>query len=288
MTVGNLYNQFREYLEKHGIEGSGTDASFIIAHHLGLKPHELMLNRNKEVPPLKISAIRSSMKKRGKGMPAAYILGYKHFFQDKFITGPGALIPRADSEHIIYAADELRGNFKNIIDIGTGSGALALSLSRIYPLSHITALDINTGPLEDNIRSLGIKNVSPLKSDFLKAGDGIKKRPFLYDLIVSNPPYLSKEDMKKYGPAGLRFEPFKAFYGGMDGLVFYRAIALFSLKALEKDGYIIVEIDYKWAEIRDIFVSAGFTLKEIRKDYNGLERVMVVKLTNCEKNFNNI
>ena len=147
---------------------------------------------------------------------------------------------------------------------------------------------MNTGPLEDNIRSLGLQNVAPLKSDFLKTGDRIKgKRPFLYDMRVSNPPYLSGEDMKKYGRS-LRFEPFKAFYGGKDGLVFYRAIACFALQALDKGGYIIVEVDYKWPEIRDIFESAGFTVKEIRKDYNGLERVMVVKFTNCEKDFNNI
>ena len=139
------------------------------------------------------------------------------------------------------------------------------------------AIDLDTGAAAKNIKRLGVINITLVKSDFMTFKDGIKgRRDFLYDLIVSNPPYLSAEDMKKFGHA-LRYEPARAFYGGFDGLDFYRAISSFAKIGLSKGGYIIVEIDYKWPLVLKIFREEGFFIKEIRKDYNGLERVMVVR-----------
>jgi len=277
MTAGELFIEFKTYLEKHGIKDAGNDCAFLISHHLKLKPYEVFLNRNMEVNPKLKARIERSMRERGRCIPAEYILGYKYFYLDKFIINSKVLIPRADSEHIIYAAVEQNTDFKNIIDIGTGCGSLAVSLSRIYPSSNITALDLNISVAAENIRRLGIKNINVVKSDFLKNMDGIKgDRTFHYDLIVSNPPYLSAKDMKKYRKA-LRYEPYRAFYGGADGLKFYSSISSFAKSCLIKGGSIIIEIDYKWPEIFNIFLRDGFSVKEIRKDYSGLERVMVVK-----------
>lgn len=277
MTIGLLYNRFRSYLEKHGIPDPDIDARYIISYHLGLKTHELFLKKDAEVPFFKRAVIEYSMRQRGFSRPSAYITGFKYFYRDKFKVGPGTLIPRADTEHIVYAAEELKPGYNNIIDIGTGSGALAVSLARIYPLSRITALDIDTGAAKWNIKRLGIKNISLCKTDFLKNLDGVKdKRTFYYDLIVSNPPYLSAADMKKHSGA-LRYEPARAFYGGEDGLSFYSAISLFAASGLSRGGYIIVETDYKWPEVVKIFSLGGFSIVEVRKDYGGLERVVVAR-----------
>ncbi len=277
MTAGEIYNSFKAYLENRGIPDPGTDALYIISHHLGLKPYEIFLKRNLKVPLLTMALIKHSMIERGRSKPVAYILGYKYFYLDKFIVNSGTIIPRSDSEHLIYAAEELQSDFKNIIDIGTGSGALAVSLSRINPSSRITAIDIDIGVAAQNIKRLGAKNITLIKSDFLKNRDGIKgNRTFCYDLIVSNPPYLSMEDMKKFSGT-LCYEPFRAFYGGENGLAFYCAISEFAKAGLLKGGFIIIEIGYKWPEVMKIFEDHGFSIIGIRKDYGGLERVMVIR-----------
>ncbi len=286
-TLGLLWKEWKNYLKNKGVPSPDIDVNFIISHHLRMKPYEIALKKDRHIPIWERLLIDRSIRERGKFKPVAYILGYKYFYRDKFLVNKKTLIPRADTEHLLYAAEEAEYPFKNILEIGTGSGAIAVSLSRLFPAACITALDMETSIAGKNIKRLKIKNIRLLKEDFFKYPDRMKKKDSedknlkgnnpLYDLIISNPPYLSKLDLKNLGRDALLYEPMRAFYGGEDGLDFYRGIAGFALDFLIKEGFIIVETDYKWEKAVGIFKDAGFSKISVKKDYNGLERVITIK-----------
>ncbi len=278
MTVGEIRKRSVEYLTGRGISDPRIDSDYIISWLLGIRPGELPAKSGSKVPFFKKIVIENSVRQRGRNKPVAYILGYKYFYLDKFLVNRRSLIPRADTEHLIYAAVENGAAFKNILDVGTGSGALAMSLSRIFPKALIRAVDRDISIAARNKKALDIKNVTLIKTDFIRNGDGLKgEKAWLYDLIISNPPYLSSSDMKKLGKDALLYEPRKAFYGGIDGLDFYRKISSFAVSRLGKGGSIIVETDYKWRRVLDIFLKSGMHEIRVLKDYGGLERVIEVR-----------
>ena len=274
MTVAEIYDRSLDILGRANLPTPDIDAKAIISHHLDVERNELFLNRDRALTPVQLSRIKRDVLRRARFEPVAYILGYKYFFHDKFLVSRGVLIPRADTEHLIYAVQNAGRAFKNILDIGTGSGAIAVSLSRVFPSSSITAVDVNLAAARRNIRSLGIRNVRLVRKNFLRLGNAFAKRKF--DLIVSNPPYLSKEDMNSLGEDAKRYEPRRAFYGGKDGMDFYRKIAGFAGTRLENDGLIVLETDHKWKIVREICWKEGFHHIEVFQDYNGLERTLVV------------
>jgi len=275
MNLGCIYKRSLEYLKDKKIPTPDKDAQYIIAHFLKISPHEIFINRDREVSPFKSFLIKRAIVSRGKFKPIAYILKRKYFYRDVFFVNNKVLIPRSDTEHLIYAVEEINTPFKNILEIGTGSGAIAVSLSRLYPAANIIALDIYTAIARKNIKRLGIKNIFLEKKNFFKWMPNNKNG--LFDLIISNPPYLSEKDLKNLGKDAALYEPKKAFYGGKDGLDFYRAIAEFAKAGLLKLGYVILEVDYKWKKVMHIFEKEGFGKIVVKKDYNDLERVLVVQ-----------
>lgn len=274
MTVGVIYDRSVLALKKAGIPDPETDARFLVATRLGIERSSLFLEKNRKIGFLEKNRIGSDIRRRARFEPVAYILGYKDFFQDRFLVSRGSLIPRADTEHLLYAVQETGRKFSRIIDVGTGSGAIAVSLARLFPDSAITALDKNIRHVRLNVKRLGTGNIKIVKADFLKGPASLKEGN--YDLIVSNPPYLSEDDLKNLGRDARSYEPMRAFYGGKDGLVFYRKLAEFSREHLEPNGLIVLETDHKWEAVREIFRQAGFTRCEMKKDYNGLDRVLVI------------
>lgn len=274
MTVAEIYDRSLDILGRANVPTPDIDAKAIVSHHLGLERNELFLNRERVLTTAQRSRIERDTVRRARFEPVAYILGYKYFFHDKFLVFRGVLIPRADTEHLIYAVQNTGRTFKNVLDIGTGSGAIAVSLSRVFPSASITALDVRLAAARRNIRSLGIRNVRLVRKNFMRPGNSFSGKKF--DLIVSNPPYLSKEDMNSLGEDAKRYEPRRAFYGGKDGMDFYRKIAEFAGKHLENDGLIVLETDHKWKQVREIYWKEGFHHIEVFQDYNGLERTLIV------------
>ncbi len=293
LTVDKIYKFSLKLLSSKDIPSPELDARVIIAHHLGINRNDLFLHKTEKINPILIMQILISIFKRRRFMPVAYILGYKYFFQDKFFVSKKTLIPRADSEHLLYAVQAYYCNecqsYKNneksrfkepkkIIDIGTGTGAIAVSLARLFPEALIQAIDIDISTLRKNIKRIGINNIELIRLDFLRY-DLQRRHDLLFagfDLIISNPPYLSKIDLEKLGNDARLYEPQKAFYGGEDGLNFYRKIAEFSIGKLNPDGLVVLEVDYKWEKVKDIFSAKGFKYIEMFRDYNGLERVLTI------------
>lgn len=278
MTVHEALTSAITRFDKAGSDSPEADARMMLGHLLNLNPNQLFLKKRDTLSPRQSKAWEKLVRRREKLEPVALILGYKDFYRDRFLVSRHTLIPRPDTEHLLYAAEELKIPVCRALDIGTGTGAIAFSLARIFPEAQIQALDIDLRTARKNALLFHLPQVRLISGNFLhwKSSPRLKKTlSGPYDLILSNPPYLAPEDFSLLDPASARFEDRKAFYGGKDGMDFYRAIAFFSKERLNPGGAVIVETDHKFKKVMEIFQTAGFTSCEVRKDYGGRERVLI-------------
>lgn len=220
---------------------------------------------------LKINDIE---KKINDGMPLQYAIGYWQFYGLGLNVDERALIPRFETEILVdyILKSDMKKN--NILDIGTGSGAISLSLAKNLKNSKIIGVDIEEKALylaNENKDKLNLKNVSFLKSNLFSNVDG------QFDIIVSNPPYISEEDYKKLDKK-LFFEPKSALVGGKDGLDFYKEIIKKSPIYLNKGGHLVFEIGYDQKDvINDLLIKSDFKNIENKKDFNGFDRIIIAE-----------
>ncbi len=277
MNLFKLYQFSKNYLKSKKIETYEEDAQYLISSILSISKYQIFTEKERKIPLNKLIKVLILLRKRAKKMPVAYILGYQYFYNKKFIVDKKTFIPKFDTEHLISAILQLNKEFHCILDVCTGSGVLAICLSKIFPSSRIIGIDKYIKVARKNAKLLESKNTEFFKIDFFKS----KKYPFSgkFDLIVSNPPYLSEDDFKILSEESKKYEPFRAFWGGKDGLFFYEKIASFSIDFLLKNGYIVLEIDHKWEKVIEIFIRYGYNEKLISviKDFNNFERVLVIR-----------
>lgn len=221
--------------------------------------------------------ISSVLKRRIKGEPIQYILGETEFMGLLFKVTPDVLIPRPETEILVETV--LKYNPKKILELGTGSGCIAVSLAKFIPAAEIVVLDISQKALNVAEENAHLNNVSDkisfLKSDLFTNYD----LPITnYDLIVSNPPYIPSSEISGLAPE-IQFEPRVALDGGKDGFGFYRKIIKSAPLYLKKSGYLILEMGFgQSAEIRKFLQnSLNFEIIEVVKDYNNIDRVMVAR-----------
>ena len=215
------------------------------------------------------------MKQRRIRYPLQYILGSWSFFGREFSVGPGVLIPRADTELLVETALGLIKNTENaeIIDLCAGTGCIGISLGLEKADSSVTLVE--KYPEAARYSAMNIADNRAFNGTLLNGdvalGDGNTKS---YDLIVSNPPYITNEDMKKLQPE-VEFEPYTALKGGDDGCDFYRAIIKNYLPSLKKGGHIVFEVGIGEAEtVAELLRSAGLSGVECRRDYGEVDRVV--------------
>ncbi|MBR2500147.1 MAG: peptide chain release factor N(5)-glutamine methyltransferase [Clostridia bacterium] len=219
------------------------------------------------------------VKRRADGEPFSYITGTKEFMSLDFKVKEGVLIPRPDTETLVSHIIE---TFKNknalILDLCTGSGAIAVSIAKYLEDSFITAVDISDVCIEtakENAETNGVADrVDIVKKDILTGFSTDKQ----FDCIVSNPPYIKTEDIKTLMKDVKDFEPTLALDGGNDGLIFYRKISTLAKKLLKKDGMLAFEIGHNQAEdVYDIMKNEGFSEIDFVKDLAGINRVIYGK-----------
>ncbi len=221
--------------------------------------------------------------KRLEGFPLQYIIGETEFFGLRFKVDERAFIPRPETEILVEKTIErVKGQGLSdkvmVLDIGTGSGAIAIALAKSLPRAQITASDISGGALDLARENAKINEVDN-KIDFVRSDlfDNISFKE--YDLIVSNPPYIVSGDMDSL-PRDVKHEPAIALDGGNDGLDFYRGIINRGKEFLKKGGFILFEIGFGQSKkIKHIFAATGwFDIVDAVKDYNDIERVIVARL----------
>ena len=214
-------------------------------------------------------------KKLAAHIPAQYIIGHAEFFGMQLKVDERVLIPRPETEELVelILAENLKDNLK-VLDIGTGSGAIALVLAKNRPDWSVTAADISQDALELATENANVQN---LNLSFIKS-DCFSKISSKYDIIVSNPPYISREDQEEVGLNVLHSEPHLALFADEDGLAIYRRIAEDFKDYLNDGGKIYLEIGYKQGQsVPDLF-RKNFPEKRVRtlKDQFGQDRMVVI------------
>ncbi|MDD2928893.1 MAG: peptide chain release factor N(5)-glutamine methyltransferase [Sideroxydans sp.] len=215
---------------------------------------------------------QTSLQRRLQGEPLAYILGEREFFGLNFKVTPATLIPRPDTELLVeQALARIPSHGARVLDLGTGSGAIALSIAHARPDVEMTAVDASEAALavaQENARRLGIRNAGFVLSDWFSALAGLH-----FDLIVSNPPYIAEQDIH-LGQGDLRFEPASALAAGVDGLDDIRRIIAGAVSHLTGSGWLLLEHGYdQAARVRALLRHAGFENVISNNDLAGIERV---------------
>ena len=275
-TIGALLQWTQQYFAGKGIDSPRLDAEILLAHVLHKERIYLYAHYDEPMNGEELAAYRAMVKQRADRLSVAHILGTKAFMGLDFKVSEDVLIPRPETEMLVetvVAAAE--GTAPAIIDIGTGSGAIILSLLHYLPQATGTGVDISPKALAiaaENGRTLSLDGrVTWIESDlFTKVPKGA------CDWLVSNPPYLTKGDMEHLQPE-VRHDPALALYGGDDGLEFYRRIAAESPAYVKAGGHCAVEIGAGQADaVTAIFCRHGaYDHEQTVKDYGGIDRVLV-------------
>lgn len=253
---------------------------------LGLDRVGLITNAHEPVPMDQLSAFKSLAARRQLGEPIAYLVGEQEFFSRPFHVNPHVLIPRPETEELVERALALleqrakENLLTRVLDIGTGSGAIAITLALENPILEVTGSDISTAALQvaqHNAAQLKAQHLRWVHSDVLDAFLDPHSQPPAqqFDLIVSNPPYIEAGDIH-LSTGDLRFEPQDALTDHRDGYRFYERIAQDSLPLLRPAGMVLVEHGHQQQErIIELFKAAGFSQVTGFKDLANLPRMVL-------------
>ena len=213
------------------------------------------------------------LERRRKGEPIQYITGETEFYGLPFLVTPDVLIPRPETEHLVEKVIELASDFAapRIVDVGTGSGAIAVALAHKLPHASITATDISLRALalaEENAKSNGA-SIRFLVGDLLAPTEGER-----FEIIVSNPPYVAMSDRDSLDVEVRDYEPALALFAGEDGLEVYRRLIPAAFEALTPGGFLVLEIGYSQSPaITELLTCSGFQQIEFVPDLQGISRV---------------
>ncbi len=249
----------------------------ILCHAMGVSKAYLIAHRDEPLTHLQESQFQSFVAKRLKGEPVAYILGEREFYSLPFKVTPAVLIPRPETELLVeLALAHIPQNTSlQILDLGTGSGAVAITLAKHRPLACVTAIDQSQEALNvarDNAARLATKNITFLQSDWYQS---VKDQ--IFDIIVSNPPYIAENDIHLQ-QGDLRFEPVSALASGIDGMTDIRTIVCGAKQHLSPGGWLLFEHGYDQAEACKALLDLhGFIQTESVDDLAKIPRVTLGK-----------
>jgi release factor glutamine methyltransferase len=270
--------QIRRTLSTSQIDEPDIDAELLLRHATNLSKDKLYVQYNRRLTDKETHLLYSLIQRRLKGEPVAYILGYKEFFGLNFDVNPSVLIPRPETELLVEKAIEFaqQQNIRLIADIGTGSGAIAISLAKHLPDAKIYAVDISADALKiakANCKKHDVTDhVGPLHGNLL---DPI---PEPVDLIVANLPYVKNADWEQL-PAGIKAnEPKSALAGGTDGLDVIKELLATAKDKLRPNGAMLLEIGYDQGEETLKLAKKYFpkATAELYTDLAGLDRVVSI------------
>ena len=280
-TVLALVESTTGVFADRGIDSPRLTAELLLGRVLGIDRIGIYTHFDRPVDPQEIRTFRELVRRRIAHEPVQYILGETGFMGLRFEVNNDVLIPRPETEllveHVVALEKEHPGSVRNILDIGTGSGNIALSLLRMIPGASADAVDVSARALEvarRNALALGVADrVRFLAGDILD--DEYSTGTHSYDLVASNPPYISAAEFRLLDPEVRDFEPALATTDGGDGLTFYRVIAKRSVSFLRPGGSCLVEVAYNQHEaVIELFRGAGLTRISTLHDYEGIPRIV--------------
>jgi release factor glutamine methyltransferase len=273
------------YLTEKGFDESRLNVELLLAHTLRLKRIQLYTNFDRPLLEDELSSFKASFQRRMQHEPLQYIIGTTEFMGLEFSVDKRVLIPRPETEVLVelavrFVGENYGGRPVRVLDIGTGSGCIAISLVKMISTANVTAIDISEGAAavaQANASKNGVdERVAIIVQDVLRS----EEKDFLakFQLIVSNPPYISASEFGVLAPEIREFEPPSATTDGGDGLSFYRHISNVGRSWLEPGGSVIVEFAYNQSElVQKIFVDAGWQEVQVTKDYSGTPRCLLAR-----------
>lgn len=250
----------------------------------GLQPYQLLLDKDRQLTVIEKERIAGILLRLQQSEPIQYILGKCDFYDLTFKVTPATLIPRPETEELVeLILSEHTAQPCRVLDIGTGSGCIALTIAKHRPDDNVTAVDLSNQALavaKENAKRLGVNNVSFIRSDILSTAKATEDIPDSYDLIVSNPPYVMEKEKAAMDENVLQYEPSTAlFVPDDDPLLFYRAIARFGKSRLNEGGGILyLEINAQCgSEMIEMLEKEGYEEVELKKDLCGKDRIIIAR-----------
>ena len=283
-TVLRLMLWSADYLKTHGVPSARLDAEYMLSHVLGVGRLEMYLQHERPLTARELDDFRPLLRRRAKREPLQYVLGRQAFRSLDLEVRPGVLIPRPETESLVeevlaWARGHGRADLVGL-DVGTGSGAIALSLLAEGPFGGFVGSDVSTAALEVAARNrdaLGMRERLDLRAGGLfepvRAGER-------FDVIVSNPPYVAEAERPALAPEVVDWEPTEALFGGSDGLAVIREIVRGASAVLRPEGLLALEVGAGQANAVAALVEARGEYRDvgIRKDLAGKDRVVVATL----------
>lgn len=277
MKLKDLYIYSINVLKESGVENPSLDAFIIISFILKMPKEKILTNFEKEIGKDDVEKVLDFINKRAEGIPVAYLVKGKEFFGLDFYIEEGVLIPRPETEILVEEVLKRLPRDKKItgLDIGVGSGCIAITILKNRPNVSMVGLDISDKAIEiSNVNAKKHRVQDRLKVIKLSIFDN-PKFDFKFDFIVSNPPYIQSKDYEMLQKEVKR-EPIEALISGKEGIEFYEKIIQLSLDYLNKGGFLAFEVGIGQAEkVKSMMQRCGFENIDIVKDLNGIERVVI-------------
>ena len=266
MNLQNIVQEASQKLKDNNIVTYTLDAQIILADIMDITREFLITNNKINVSEIIIEKYDKAIKRRINNEPVAYITGKKEFWSENFAVNKSTLVPRPETELLIYKIVDIFKNKKiNILDIGTGSGCILLSILKELGHSRGIGLDIS----KEAVRTAKInsKNLNLLNRSKFKVFDIIEFNMGKYDLIVSNPPYIPSRDMRNLSPDITNYEPMIALNGGHDGLDLIKKVIYKSSRLLKKNGLLAIEIgNRQYFKVSSLLAQHSY--RELNKEYD--------------------
>jgi len=284
MTVLETLNRTTNYLKDHRVENRRLNAELLLAKILNLSREGLYLRFRQELGDKEKGVLDTLAGRRVSGEPLQYILGHQEFWEVDVKVSPSVLIPRPETEHLLEEAlSILRETFferrPSLLELGTGSGAIAVSLAKEVIDLFLVATDISREALllakENALRAGVLDRIEFVRGDLLKPFRLSGERE-VFDMILSNPPYISRSEIGRLAREVKDFEPIIALDGGEDGLDFYRRIISAAPLYLRKRGWLLLEVGQgQGRKVSQLMEDKGeFLRPQMIPDLAGIERVL--------------
>lgn len=280
-TIGRLLGWTVDYLKKHGSDSPRLDAEVLLAHARGCQRIQLYTSFEEPAGDELRAAFRELVRRRAEGAPVAYLVGRREFYSLSFRVTPDVLIPRPETEFLVITLLDLLKKFKadrpaEVVDVGAGSGIIAVTTARHAATCRLTAIDISPAALgvaKGNAAELGVADrIEFVASDLLAALPADRK----FDFIVSNPPYISDAELEQLPRDVKDFEPRLALAAGPRGMGVIERLVPQAAERLNPGGYLLLEISPMLnQQVRELIQADGrFELAPPIKDLAGLARVV--------------